>query len=174
MPLVRKICTLLIETLILSVAGCSLLRGPEPPAAVPELVGLQHPPLPDTYADVGGFLLGEFNGMEYALTEVADPTGQHMVWLDRMAGRNPFGQPQWEIRAILTLPALSDGQEIAFVDCDLDGQADTGTFAIGTWKPRHVLEGVRHAWRANAQAERFDVLPTERVWCGYNENEDRD
>jgi hypothetical protein len=170
---VFKISTLLVEALILSGAGCHSLRAPESLPAVPELVGLQHPPLPDSYADVGGFLLGEFNGKEYALAEVVDPTGRHMVWLNRIAGR-PLGQLQWEIRATLLLPMLSDGQEIAFVDCNLDGRADTGTFAIGTWNSQHVLEGVSHAWRANAQAERFDVLSTERLWCAYDQTEDRD
>jgi hypothetical protein len=146
-----------------------------PPAApqypTPTVIGVRHPPLPTGYSRTGGFLLGGPSPNLYSLQAVTGPRGRE-VWLDRLIDRDSLGKARWEVRGILIPPPIGPAEELAFLDCALDGKPNVSIIAIGRWTTRDSMTTVHYAWFPNLAMESFDSLPAARVTCGFRDDRD--
>lgn len=129
-----------------------------------EYIGLRHPPLPAGLSDQAGYLINPDGEIEYAVAYIARKSGG-MLWLERLTHRNPLGHPFFEVRAVLSLPPLSNQDSLIFGQCRLDGAIDPEIIAIVAETDAEIYREIRQAWRASREGERFEPLPVDRLAC---------
>ena len=141
------------------VAAAGAPPPPNPPAvANGQYIGLRHGPLPAGVASLGGAVV-RIDGAEYAFTSVHTPKGD-MVWLDSIAANVKI------VRAELRVPPLARDERLLMASCDAGGKLDGRVVAIVVNQPNaSKFTQVRQAWRADARAGRFDVIPVAGISC---------
>ena len=123
-------------------------------------VGLRYGSLPAGFAYTAGSAMPRASGgARYALSRVATPRGS-MLWLEALDGRERV------VRAELRVPPLAADERLLIGSCDLNGRLDPHVVAIvvGDSSARRFTN-VRQAWRANADADRFELLPVAGIVC---------
>jgi hypothetical protein len=123
-------------------------------------VGLRYGSLPAGFTYRAGSAIPRTNGgARFVLSQVATPRGT-MLWLESLDGRERL------VRAELRVPPLAADERFLTGSCDLDGRLDPHIVAIvvGDSSAKRFTN-VRQAWRANADAERFEVLPVAGIVC---------
>lgn len=128
-------------------------------AASNSYVGVAYDSLPRGVTYKGGSLAGNLD-----FAEVATPSG-NMIWLDTIvaATRKPARKV---VRAELSIPPLASDERVFMASCDVNGKLDPLVVAIVVAEPNvSRYTKVRQAWRANAVAARFDVIPIAGVTC---------
>ena len=160
----------------LALAAALALAACAPPAHAPaseaSYVGLRHPPLPAGVEELGGYVIGGVD-FEYAVGHFRDGS-RDMLWLERLIRHDEAGVPYFEAVAVLPLPAMAGGEQLALGTCR-EGDALEGgdglTVAVVGWTDEPVLTDVRHAWRVDPERRRFTRLDARRVQClneGYD------
>lgn len=159
----------------LALAAALALTACAPAAHAPgsdSYVGLRHPPLPAGVEELGGYVIGGFD-FEYAVGHFREGS-RDMLWLERLIRHDEAGNPYFETLAVLPLPAMGEGEQLALGTCSEGGVADGGdghTVAVVAWTDEPVLTDVRHAWRVDPERRRFTRLDARRVQCvneGYD------
>ena len=83
-----------------------------------------------------------------------------MLWLETLDGRERV------VRAELRVPPLAADERLMIGSCDVNGRLDARVVAIVVAEPGVTrLTKIRQAWRADAQAGRFDLLPVAGIVC---------
>lgn len=123
--------------------------------------------LPHGHKWIGGALLTDpySDEKQYGVTEVAKGRVK-MMWLDRLTHHDAAGNAHWEIKDVLFLPALRKNQLLFYVNCSWADKPDSELVVITDAVVRAGYYGrVRHAWRANRKAEKFQQIPGARIKC---------
>ncbi len=170
-----KTLNLSVTTLaIIAAAGCNretpreTRRGSIPtdsavvtPAATPVPsekkgnVGLKYESRPTGFKYLDGTVLsGGFD-----LAHVSTESGER-VWLETNANGSKT------VRAELRVPQLSRDERLFMASCDANGKLDPNVIAIVVNEPNATrFTKVRQAWRVNAAAGRFDLIPVAGIVC---------
>lgn len=123
--------------------------------------------LPRGHKWIGGSLLTDpySNEKQYGVTEVSKGRVR-MMWLDRLTHHDAAGNAHWEIKDVLFLPAMRKSQLLFYVNCSLRDKPDSELVVITDAVVRAgYYARVRHAWRANRQAEKFQQIPVSGIKC---------
>lgn len=123
--------------------------------------------LPRGHKWIGGSLLTDpySNEKQYGVTEVSKGKVR-MMWLDRLTHHDAAGNAHWEIKDVLFLPAIGKNQLLFYVDCSLADKPDSELVVITDAVVRGgYYRRVRHAWRANRKAEKFQPIPAAGIKC---------
>lgn len=89
-----------------------------------------------------------------------------MIWLDSITDSRGAGGPAKIVRAELAIPPLASDERVFMSSCDVNGTLDPMVVAIIVDEPNVTrYTKVRQAWRANARASRFDVIPVDGLSC---------
>lgn len=137
-------------------------------------IGLHFDALPAGLESPGGSAL-DGSGTYYIVSEVVRDSGG-ALWLERNICHDETGHPYYELRAVLTLPALQENEKLIIGTCRIKDTAapeaenpvvpDPAIVAVGrfedVYEPPVTLS---FAWRANPQTESFEVLSPESVTC---------
>jgi hypothetical protein len=123
-------------------------------------VGMRYASLPSGFAYQAGSVVARGAGSaRYALSQVRTPRGT-MLWLETLEGRERV------VRAELRVPPLASDERLLIGSCDRDGRLDPKIVAIVVGDSTTVrFVNVRQAWRADADASRFDLLPVAGIVC---------
>lgn len=145
-------------------------------------IGLHFDALPAGLESPGGSAVDGADTY-YLLSEVVRESGA-MLWLERNVCHDERGYPYHEVRAVLPLPALQEKEKLITGTCRVKEVAtpesetaspeaetvstffDPAIVAIGWFEDIHEPPvAIHYAWKANAQAESFEVLSPESVTC---------
>jgi hypothetical protein len=123
--------------------------------------------LPRGHKWIGGSLLTDpySDEKQYGVTEVSKGRVK-MMWLDRLTHHDAAGNAHWEIKDVLFLPPIRKNQQLLYVGCFLANKPDSELVVIADTVVRGgYYVRVRHAWRANRKAEKFQQIPVAGVKC---------
>lgn len=123
-------------------------------------VGMRYASLPSGFAYRAGSVIPRSDAnARYALSQVGTPRGD-MMWLETLDSRERV------VRAEVRVPPLAADERLLIGSCDLNGRLDPRVVAIvvgGSGSTRFT--NVRQAWRADAGAGRFELLPVAGIVC---------
>lgn len=123
-------------------------------------VGMRYTTLPAGFAYQAGSAVPRGRGSErYALSQVKTPRGT-MLWLETLEARERV------VRAELRIPPLASDERLLIGSCDVNGTLDSRIVAIVVGDSSATrFANVRQAWRANAGAGQFELLPVAGIVC---------
>jgi hypothetical protein len=104
---------------------------------------------------------------DYVFRRVATSRGD-AVWLDSIgqAGSATSATSTRTRIANLALPPLAADERVMLASCDANGRLDPFVVAIVVNEANVTrFTKVRQAWRANAKAHRFDIIPVAGIVC---------
>lgn len=130
-------------------------------------VGLRYEGLPRGFAYHAGSVITPSppSGGDYAFSQVGTPKGE-MIWLDSLGAPIRNGDRARTVRASLVIPPLAKDERLFMASCDVSGKLDPMVVAIVVSEPNGSrFTKIRQAWRADAAASRFDVLPLAGIVC---------
>ena len=161
---------LVFVSAVLGLSASSLAQQPpapaKPNAATVErarYVGLKYVSLPDGLEEASGELMGSVDDpLGYALREIHRGRVK-MLWLERKVSGDKPGQPNWEVKDVLVLPAMLKRQNISS-NCYAGKKSDQEIVAIVAKSSGELLR-VRRAWRANRKTEKFEGLSLKGITC---------
>ena len=93
-----------------------------------------------------------------------------MLWFDSIVAVSPRGRPSRVVRAELKVPPLAADERLVMSSCDVDGTLDPRVVAIVIIGPGPAAlyrapATIRQAWRADATAGQFEVIPVTGIAC---------
>ena len=130
-------------------------------------VGMRYGTLPSGFSYQAGSTLSRGSGGagRYAVSQVRTPRGD-MLWLETIGPRDGRAPDERVVRAELRVPPLVADERLMIGSCDVNGRLDARVVAIVVADPGVTrLTKIRQAWRADAQAGRFDLLPVAGIVC---------
>ena len=132
-------------------------------------VGMRYGTLPSGFSYQAGSTLSRGSGGagRYAVSQVRTPRGD-MLWLETIEPRDGEERTTAErvVRAELRVLPLAADERLMIGSCDVNGRLDARVVAIVVAEPGVTrLTKIRQAWRADAQAGRFDLLPVASIVC---------
>ena len=150
-------------------------------AAPPILIGLETPPYPTGYEDMGGGMFFNehpnnhaYNHLCYGQMITPAPhltprcKGQDVVVLQRFVerrGRKAYFKVIDEVR----LPVIPSNREVLSIPlCSSASHKNDTVLAIGRWenvKDGYTSKDISHAWRFNLQAGKTEPISTHDVVC---------
>ena len=145
----RMITTSIFTTLLLFP---SIIKAEEHP-----LVGISYPPLPEEVNDKGGWIIDE----TYSVNQVSTK-GRELLFLDRLIRRDSKGKGYFQVIDVLTLPTMTETEEISGGDCFVNGQNERNFIAIMKSNDNTpFLTKVLKAWRV--EGEKFNEVDVTRL-----------
>ena len=147
-------------------SGGTISTSPAQRAKV-NYLGLRYEDLPKGFAYRGGAVItpSPIDGADYAFSQVRTPKGE-MIWLDSLGASIRNGDRARTVRASLIIPPLAPDERLFMASCDARGKLDPMVVAIVVNEPNASrFTQIRQAWRADAGAARFDVIPVGGVVC---------
>jgi hypothetical protein len=136
-------------------------------------VGIRYDSLPPKFTFVSGSLIPiapGANSVGFDLDLVRTPRGQ-MVWLDSIVAVSQRGRPTRIVRAELKVPPLAADERLVMSTCSVDGKLDPRVVAIVVTNQSAAVDStarftaIRQAWRADATAGQFEVIPVTGIAC---------
>jgi len=94
-----------------------------------------------------------------------------MVWLDSIVAVSQRGRPTRIVRAELKVPPLAADERLVLSSCSVDGKLDPRVVAIVVTSQSAAVDSsarsttIRQAWRADAAAAQFEVIPVTAIAC---------
>ena len=147
-------------------AGSPISMSPERRAQA-NYVGLRYEDLPKGFRYHAGAVItpSPAPGADYAFSQVSTPKGE-MIWLDSLGASIRNGDRARTVRAALVIPPLAKDERLFMASCDARGKLDPMVVAIVVNEANASrFTQIRQAWRADAGASRFDVIPVDGVVC---------
>jgi hypothetical protein len=120
--------------------------------------------LPNGAKDLGGGLLSDEN---YGVTRFLKGK-KHYLWLEKIAGRDRDGVPNWIVKDVLEFDALKKNQEFLFSyssTCTTNGKESPDTVVLAEINPKTKKYKVLKAWKANISKEKFESLSVKGIAC---------
>jgi len=130
-------------------------------------VGMRYGSLPSGFSYEAGSTFSHGSGAagRYAVSQVRTPRGD-MLWLETIEPRDGRATAERVVRAELRVPPLAADERLMIGSCDVNGRLDARVVAIVVAEPGVTrLTKIRQAWRADAQAGRFDLVPVAGIVC---------
>ena len=121
------------------------------------LVGKVHPPLLEITEDRGGWSIEA----PYTVKEVFIDK-QRLLLLNRVIEKDNKGIPTFQVVEVLTLPTITETEEISGGDCFVNGQKERNFIAIMKSNDNTpFLTKARKAWRV--EGEKFNEVDVTRL-----------
>jgi hypothetical protein len=154
------------DTAVAASGGATVSMSPAQRAQA-NYVGLRYEELPKGFAYHAGAVItpSPIPGADYAFSQVSTPRGE-MIWLDSLGASIRNGDRARTVRAALVIPPLARDERLFMASCDARGKLDPMVVAIVVNEANASrFTQIRQAWRADAGAGRFDVIPVDGVVC---------
>lgn len=129
--------------------------------------------LPNGVKHLGGGLISDFNVEPvYGISNVTRGRTQ-MLWLEISTGSDAGGITGWQVKDVLTLPAMSKNQSFHYptdpaVSCQRNKQEAGNLIVFGEILSKQGRFNVRRAWLANTKNEKFEEVPAKGIQCEYS------
>jgi hypothetical protein len=116
--------------------------------------------------DMGGALIGEFNGRKYSIHRVCDRR-IHKLLLKRLTGHLYDGQPIWETRAEMRIPVGKKKYTFAYGlnSCRQRGQFNSELIGLIDWTQNKEYPQAIKAWLVDLEREQFREIKATDVEC---------
>lgn len=120
--------------------------------------------LPNGFKDLGGGLLSNEN---YGVSRFSKGK-KHMLWLEKITGRDTKGVPSWQVKDVLTFDQLKKNQDFLFSyssSCRQNGRETLDLVVMTELSADKKSYKVLSAWKANAKKEKFEKTSIENIKC---------
>lgn len=91
--------------------------------------------------------------------------GSGMMRLEKRTAGEANAASAWELKNVIIVPPLAANEQFVLGLCRLDGTVDPGVVAVARVRNVPRLRDIRVAFRVDAQRERFEPIPADRVTC---------
>lgn len=108
------------------------------------LIGVNHPPLPETVEAMYGWLIEDSHSIDRVSMR-----GQELLLLSRLTGRNSQGDPSFEVVSMLSLPLMYKTETIKGSEsfCSVNEKIDPNIVVLVKIENTPKLTKARKAWR---------------------------
>ena len=130
--------------------------------------------LPNGVKHFGGGLIGDIDADQvYGISQVAKGKTK-MLWLEVSTGRDASGVTGWQVKDVLTFPALTRNDYLFFagdpaIYCRRNRKDISDLVGIGRIYRRQGIFRPSKLWVANLKTKKFDSLSVTGVKCEYSE-----
>jgi hypothetical protein len=124
-----------------------------------------------------GPLNGSYEDARHFISEVSQGNIR-MLWLESRTGKDSPEGMVWEVKDVLVFPYLNEEKQTLFYlteHCTRNGKSNVQLVALADKSSIRYRENgrrmskainkIRQAWRANAKAEKFEVISTKAIQC---------
>lgn len=130
--------------------------------------------LPNGVKHNGGGLIGKIDADPvYGLSQVSKGRTQ-MLWFEVSTGQDSSGVIGWEVKDVLSFPALAKSDYLFFygdpsIFCRRKGTDLVNLVGVGKISRRQGIFRPSRLWTANLKTKRFEPTPIAGVRCEYSE-----